>query len=317
MRLDLDRIRRARTAIDPVFLSSPQYECAPLGDVLGCSVTLKIETLNPVRSFKGRGAETALSWLAQSEQAKRHILEAQLQQEREAQSSIAVQTDAVPAPVSDSDKRLPEVEALLASERASWATERAAWSTERSSVQSELSRLQASHAAAQRDADFFREQYRSASTFVSAVRTENDELVERTKIAESQASTGVKMVRATYESRVKKLEDELRRFKALVELLKEKDRRTNDEVRWRAAMEPELRKENQRLRAALEEREAEVDEMNDELHAAEKQIKRLERRVQRVEGKNKLLIAASDPKGKGKAVAAMVVNDDSDDDDDD
>lgn len=184
-------------------------------------------------------------------------------------------------------------------------------------MQSELSTLQASHAAAQRDADFFREQYRSASTFVSAVRTENDELVERTKIAESQASTGVKMVRATYESRVKKLEDELRRFKALVELLKEKDRRTNDEVRWRAAMEPELRKENQRLRAALEEREAEVDEMNDELHATEKQIKRLERRVERVEGKNKLLIAASDPKGKGKAVAAMVVNDDGDDDDDD
>src|SRR4029077_8235238 len=62
--IDLDRIRRARAAIDPVFLDSPQYECAPLGDVLGCLITLKIETLNPVRSFKGRGTETALSWLA-------------------------------------------------------------------------------------------------------------------------------------------------------------------------------------------------------------------------------------------------------------
>ena len=69
VRLDLDRIRRARTAIDPVFLDSPQYECAPLGDVLGCSITLKIETLNPVRSFKGRGTETALSSLAQREAA--------------------------------------------------------------------------------------------------------------------------------------------------------------------------------------------------------------------------------------------------------
>ena len=69
VRLDLDRIRLARTTIDPVFLDTPQYECAALGDVLGCSITLKIETLNPVRSFKGRGAETALSWLAQREEA--------------------------------------------------------------------------------------------------------------------------------------------------------------------------------------------------------------------------------------------------------
>ena len=69
VRLDLDRIRRARTAIDPVFLDSPQYKCAPLGDVLECWITLKIETLNPVRSFKGRGTETALSWLAQREEA--------------------------------------------------------------------------------------------------------------------------------------------------------------------------------------------------------------------------------------------------------
>ena len=61
VRLDLDRIRLARTTIDPVFLDTPQYECAALGDVLGCSITLKIETLNPVRSFKGRGTETALS----------------------------------------------------------------------------------------------------------------------------------------------------------------------------------------------------------------------------------------------------------------
>lgn len=69
MRLELDRIRRARAAIDPVFLDSPQYACAPLGAALGCSMTLKIETLNPVRSFKGRGTETVMSWLSQREEA--------------------------------------------------------------------------------------------------------------------------------------------------------------------------------------------------------------------------------------------------------
>ena len=32
-------------------------------------MTLKVETLNPVRSFKGRGSETVMSWLAQREAA--------------------------------------------------------------------------------------------------------------------------------------------------------------------------------------------------------------------------------------------------------
>jgi len=64
VRLDLDRIRGAVAAIDPVFLDSPQYDCAPLGDALGCSMTLKVETLNPVRSFKGRGTETVMASLS-------------------------------------------------------------------------------------------------------------------------------------------------------------------------------------------------------------------------------------------------------------
>lgn len=60
MRLDLARIQLARTQINPVFLDTPQYECEPLGEALGCRLFLKIETMNPVRSFKGRGTETVL-----------------------------------------------------------------------------------------------------------------------------------------------------------------------------------------------------------------------------------------------------------------
>ena len=41
-----------------MFLDTPALACAPLGRALGCSVRLKVETLNPVRSFKGRGTET-------------------------------------------------------------------------------------------------------------------------------------------------------------------------------------------------------------------------------------------------------------------
>lgn len=56
-RLDLERIRAARHIIDPVFLHSPLYRCDALGRSLGCAVSIKLETANPVRSFKGRGTE--------------------------------------------------------------------------------------------------------------------------------------------------------------------------------------------------------------------------------------------------------------------
>ena len=56
-RLSLRNIERAATLIDPVFLNSPQFECEPLNEALGSSLLLKVETLNPLRSFKGRGAD--------------------------------------------------------------------------------------------------------------------------------------------------------------------------------------------------------------------------------------------------------------------
>lgn len=56
-RLSLDRIDAAGRAIDPVFLGTPQFVCEPLGEELGLAVALKIETINPIRSFKGRGAD--------------------------------------------------------------------------------------------------------------------------------------------------------------------------------------------------------------------------------------------------------------------
>ncbi len=55
-RLSLSNIRRAMDVIDPVFLHSPQYNCEALSDAVGCDLTLKVETANPIRSFKGRGA---------------------------------------------------------------------------------------------------------------------------------------------------------------------------------------------------------------------------------------------------------------------
>jgi threonine dehydratase len=63
-RLDTARIRAARQLIDPVFLDTPLYRCEALEPVLGCAVSIKLETANPVRSFKARGTELVASRLA-------------------------------------------------------------------------------------------------------------------------------------------------------------------------------------------------------------------------------------------------------------
>jgi threonine dehydratase len=63
-RLDTARIRAARRVIDPIFLDTPLYPCEALEPSLGCTVSIKLETANPVRSFKARGAEVVTSLLA-------------------------------------------------------------------------------------------------------------------------------------------------------------------------------------------------------------------------------------------------------------
>jgi threonine dehydratase len=72
VRLRLDRVRAAVGEIDPAFLDTPAFNCVPLGRALGCQVTLKVETLNPVRSFKGRGTET-VAVVAREEGASRVV----------------------------------------------------------------------------------------------------------------------------------------------------------------------------------------------------------------------------------------------------
>jgi threonine dehydratase len=61
--ISLDRIAEAAEVIDPVFRDSPQFVCEPLSDRLGIEVILKVESVNPIRSFKGRGADYLLDRL--------------------------------------------------------------------------------------------------------------------------------------------------------------------------------------------------------------------------------------------------------------
>jgi threonine dehydratase len=62
-RISPERIALAATVIDPVFLNSPQFEAESLGKRLACRIIVKVETMNPIRSFKGRGAEYLVSSL--------------------------------------------------------------------------------------------------------------------------------------------------------------------------------------------------------------------------------------------------------------
>ena len=55
--LDIDAIEAARGHIDPGHLDTPVATSAALDAVLGCRLLAKVETANPIGSFKGRGAD--------------------------------------------------------------------------------------------------------------------------------------------------------------------------------------------------------------------------------------------------------------------
>jgi threonine dehydratase len=57
-------IRAEHGRIDPVFTNSPQYVHDGLSARLGSPVIVKVETVNPIRSFKGRGTWVAMATLA-------------------------------------------------------------------------------------------------------------------------------------------------------------------------------------------------------------------------------------------------------------
>lgn len=54
---DLARMRTAAGRIDPLFLDTPVARSAALDAAIGCDLRAKVETDNPIGSFKGRGTE--------------------------------------------------------------------------------------------------------------------------------------------------------------------------------------------------------------------------------------------------------------------
>jgi threonine dehydratase len=64
-RISPDRIEAAARLIDPLFTRTPQFVSESLSERLGARLICKVETANPLRSFKGRGADFFVSGLAE------------------------------------------------------------------------------------------------------------------------------------------------------------------------------------------------------------------------------------------------------------
>lgn len=61
-------VAAAAMAINKTFLDSPLIEQLTANEALGCRLFAKVETLNPIRSFKGRGTDWWMTNLALSDQ---------------------------------------------------------------------------------------------------------------------------------------------------------------------------------------------------------------------------------------------------------
>ena len=61
--LSPDKIEAAMSVIDPIFLRSPLIRGSTLDAALGVELLFKLETLNPIRSFKGRGTDLLVGQL--------------------------------------------------------------------------------------------------------------------------------------------------------------------------------------------------------------------------------------------------------------
>ncbi|TBU34708.1 hypothetical protein BD311DRAFT_682810 [Dichomitus squalens] len=115
---------------------------------------------------------------------------------------------------------------------------------------------------AEDDRDLFKKLYDEASTHAQRLAKENIELEEGRQRAEDRAQAGVAMVRATFSEQAKALQSEIEQLRVLNKILTDKDERTNDEVRARAAREPELQEENVKLRVEYQDMKREMQKMS-------------------------------------------------------
>ncbi|KAK7688676.1 hypothetical protein QCA50_008214 [Cerrena zonata] len=122
--------------------------------------------------------------------------------------------------------------------------------------------LQRRKADAEKDRELFRELYGKASAHVGEVTKENNELLEQVTILEGKVNDGLVLIRGTYEERIRRLEEDVEKWKGMYGMLLERDKKMEGEdYRKRAALEPEIRAENLKLRDELDALSADYERM--------------------------------------------------------
>lgn len=129
---------------------------------------------------------------------------------------------------------------------------------ERDGLVVEIDLLKISRDDAEKNASIFKDLYSKASSFTDEFREENANLRSRLTLAETQVSKGIQQIRALYSAQAKKMSTELERSQLLLRVLQEKDRRTDDDVRRKAAREPELLAKIEELRADYQEKKGDL-----------------------------------------------------------
>lgn len=129
---------------------------------------------------------------------------------------------------------------------------------ERDGLVVEIDLLKISRDDAEKNASIFKDLYSKASSFTDELREENANLRSRLTLAETQVSKGIQQIRALYSAQAKKMSTELERSQLLLHVLQEKDRRTDDDVRRKAAREPELLAKIEELRADYQEKKGDL-----------------------------------------------------------
>jgi chromosome segregation ATPase len=157
-----------------------------------------------------------------------------------------------------------ELEHQLAEARREISDARLAWEADRAGLESTIACLESAKASADKDTAFFREQYANASAHVTHVQSANEELEERTMIAEGRVRENVGILKGLYEERLARLEGEANRWRALCQVLRLKDERTTDFVRSEAAEAVELRGKLRKVRIEADELQGEVESMEEE-----------------------------------------------------
>ncbi|KAF9481744.1 hypothetical protein BDN70DRAFT_875875 [Pholiota conissans] len=267
------------TVPPPSRLNSKSKSTAPPPPPAQATLSNAITTPVPIASSNGKSVSAEPSPDNQSA-ATIASLEAALAAERAKLAQQDISLKEQQSRTAEVLKQQEEAAKQLSDLTAQYQLEKEGWENEKLQLTVQLDSANNGKIMADKDSEFFREQYAKASGFVTSVREENKDLEKRIKIAEEQTQTGVSLVKATFDLRIQTLEEDLKAWRRTAEFLIEKDIRTgNDEIRRRAAEEPELRALCQRQQELYTKAQEDISELEDELEGKRRECAEFESEI--------------------------------------